>query len=71
MNNPFLFCIQLSVYIYELLKTKEGGPLMAEEPQSICEWLDINLDRLFVADKVNLIGEICDELPALKVSSSE
>jgi DNA-binding protein H-NS len=37
---------------------------MAEEPQSICAWLDIDLDRLNGEDKINLIGEICDELTA-------
>ena len=37
---------------------------MAEEPQSMCEWLEIELDRLSADDKMNLIGEICDELTA-------
>jgi DNA-binding protein H-NS len=37
---------------------------MAEEPQTICEWLDIELDKLSAEDKLNLIGEICDELTA-------
>ena len=37
---------------------------MAEEPQSICAWLDIDLDRLNGEDKINLIGEICGELTA-------
>jgi DNA-binding protein H-NS len=37
---------------------------MAEEPQTICEWLDIELDKLSADDKMNLIGEICDELTA-------
>ena len=35
---------------------------MAEEPQSICEWLDIDLDRLSGEDKIHLISEVCDTL---------
>jgi DNA-binding protein H-NS len=34
------------------------------EPQSVCEWLDIKLDKLSADDKMNLIGEVCDELTA-------
>ena len=37
---------------------------MAEEPQTVCEWLDIELDKLSADDKMNLIGEIADELTA-------
>ena len=37
---------------------------MAEEPKSVCEWLDIELDKLSADDKINLIGEISDELTA-------
>ena len=37
---------------------------MAEEPQTICEWLDIDLTRLSSDDKVTLIGEIGDTLSA-------
>jgi arginyl-tRNA synthetase len=37
---------------------------MTEEPQSICEWLDIELDKLSADDKINLIGEISEELTA-------
>jgi DNA-binding protein H-NS len=37
---------------------------MAEEPQSVCEWLDIDLNRLTPEDKINLIDEVCDELTA-------
>lgn len=37
---------------------------MAEEPESVCEWLDIDLDKLSPEDKINLIGEIADELTA-------
>jgi DNA-binding protein H-NS len=37
---------------------------MAEEPKTICEWLDIELDKLSADDKINLIGEISDELTA-------
>ena len=28
---------------------------MAEEPQSICEWLDIELDKLSADDKIRLL----------------
>ena len=35
---------------------------MAEEPESIVEWLDIDLERLTGEDKVNLIREICEVL---------
>jgi DNA-binding protein H-NS len=62
MNNPYLLCIQLSLYIYDLLKAKEGGFLMAEGPKTICEWLDIDLGRLTGEDKINLISEVCDTL---------
>jgi DNA-binding protein H-NS len=37
---------------------------VAEEPKTICEWLDIELDKLSADDKINLIGEISDELTA-------
>src|SRR5687768_18082035 len=37
---------------------------MLEEPKSVCEWLDIELDKLSADDKINLIGEISDELTA-------
>ena len=35
---------------------------MAEEPKTICEWLDIDLDRLSGEDKINLVTEVCDTL---------
>jgi DNA-binding protein H-NS len=35
---------------------------MAEEPKTICEWLDIDLDRLSGEEKINLISEVCDTL---------
>ena len=35
---------------------------MAEEPKTICEWLDIDLDRLSGENKINLISEVCDTL---------
>jgi hypothetical protein len=35
---------------------------MAEEPQKICEWLDIDLNKLSADDKITLIGEIGDTL---------
>ena len=35
---------------------------MAEEPKTICEWLDIDLDRLTGEDKVNLMSEVSDTL---------
>ena len=37
---------------------------MAEEPKTICEWLDIDLDKLSADDKITLIGEIGDTLNA-------
>jgi DNA-binding protein H-NS len=37
---------------------------MAEEPKTICEWLDIDLNKLSADDKINLIGEIGDTLNA-------
>ena len=35
---------------------------LAEEPQSVCEWLDIELDRIPPQEKINLIGKICEAL---------
>jgi DNA-binding protein H-NS len=35
---------------------------MAEEPKTIREWLDVDLDRLSAEDKINLISEVCDTL---------
>jgi DNA-binding protein H-NS len=67
VKNIYFLCIQLSVYIHELLKAKEGGLLMAEEPKSVCEWLDINLDTLTGEDKLNLIAEIYDHLTAIQL----
>jgi DNA-binding protein H-NS len=40
---------------------------MAEKPQSICEWLDIELDKLSAEDKIKLMGEIADELTAMQL----
>jgi DNA-binding protein H-NS len=37
---------------------------MAEEPKTICEWLDIDLNKLSSDDKITLIGEIGDTLNA-------
>jgi hypothetical protein len=37
---------------------------MAEEPQTICEWLDIDLGKLSDDDKITLIGEIGNTLSA-------
>jgi hypothetical protein len=34
------------------------------EPQSICEWLDIDLNKLSSDDKITLISEIGDTLNA-------
>jgi hypothetical protein len=31
---------------------------MAEESKTICEWLNIDLDRLSGEDKINLISEV-------------
>jgi DNA-binding protein H-NS len=56
--------IQLWFYFYELRTTYEKGELMAEEPQKICEWLDIDLNKLSADDKITLIGEIGDTLNA-------
>ncbi len=56
--------IQLWFYFYELRTTPERGELMAEEPQKICEWLDIDLNKLSADDKITLIGEIGDTLNA-------
>jgi hypothetical protein len=40
---------------------------MAEEPKSVCEWLDINLDTLTGEDKLNLIAEIYEHLSAIQL----
>lgn len=37
---------------------------MAEEPQTICEWLDIDLNKLSSDDKITLMGEIGTTLNA-------
>jgi DNA-binding protein H-NS len=37
---------------------------MAEEPQTICEWLDIDLNKLSSDDKITLISEIGATLSA-------
>jgi hypothetical protein len=37
---------------------------MAEEPKSVCEWLEIELDKLSADDKINLISEVYEELTA-------
>src|SRR5688500_7463558 len=58
MNILYLQIIQLLIYIHELLKTKEEGSIMAEEPQGMCEWLDIDLNKLSSDDKITLMGEI-------------
>src|SRR5918995_1343277 len=60
----FIYFVFNYPYIHELLKTKEGGCLMAEEPKSVCDWLDIDLEKLSPEDIINLIGELCDELSA-------
>jgi DNA-binding protein H-NS len=68
----FLACISLlraialflNQGIIEAIIHEEGDLIMAEEPQTICEWLDIDLDKLSADDKINLIGEISDELTA-------
>jgi len=38
------------------------GSVMAENPESICEWLEIDLNRLTADDKMGLIEEIFDAL---------
>ena len=40
---------------------------MAEEPKSVREWLDINLDTLTGEDKLNLISEIYEHLTAIQL----
>jgi DNA-binding protein H-NS len=40
---------------------------MAEEPKSVCDGLDINLDTLTGEDKLNLIAEIYDHLTAIQL----
>src|SRR5688572_32123122 len=40
------------------------GEIMAEEPQSICEWLAIERDRLSADDTMKLIGELYETLTA-------
>jgi DNA-binding protein H-NS len=43
---------------------EKGDLIMAEEPQTICEWLDIDLAKLNTDDKITLIKEIGDTLSA-------
>jgi DNA-binding protein H-NS len=50
--------------IIEEIFYEKGDLIMTEEPQTICEWLDIDLTRLSSDDKVTLIGEIGDTLSA-------
>ena len=40
---------------------------MAEEPQSVCEWLDIELTRLSGDDKKALIDEIMTTMSAVEI----
>jgi DNA-binding protein H-NS len=58
----YLLFIRLWVYIRALQTAYAKGELMAEEPQTICDWLEIDLERLSGDDKVNLIREVCAEL---------
>jgi DNA-binding protein H-NS len=53
--------------IIEAIIHEKGDLIMAEEPQTICEWLDIDLNKLSTDDKINLIGEISDELTAQQI----
>jgi DNA-binding protein H-NS len=64
MINIYLQINRIWLYIYALKTKNEKGEIMAEEPQSVCEWLDIELDKLSADDKINLISEVCDELTA-------
>src|SRR5687768_11793420 len=64
MENIYWQIIRLWLYLRVLLTEADKGVAMAEEPQSICEWLDIELNKLSIEDKINLIGEIADELTA-------
>jgi DNA-binding protein H-NS len=62
MNSICLQIIQLWLYIQSLLTEGEEDDLMAERPRSNSESLDMELDNLSAADKISLIGKICDEL---------
>lgn len=68
-SNLYLLIIRIWVYIWTLQTAQAKGIQMAEEPQSVCEWLDIELDKLSSDDKMNLIGEIADELTAQQLRS--
>jgi DNA-binding protein H-NS len=63
MENIYVQILRLWLYIYELQSSSEKDTFVGE-PKSITEWLDIELDKLSVEDKISLIGEICDDLPA-------
>jgi DNA-binding protein H-NS len=63
-DNIYFQIIRLWVYIYALSTGKTEDIFIAEEPLSVCEWLDIELSRLTPDDMIHLIGEICDELTA-------
>ena len=67
MNNIYLLIIRLALYIHALRTAHEEGLAVAEEPQSICKLLDIDLEKLSEEDKVNLIDEICDSLNVLNL----
>jgi hypothetical protein len=54
-SNLYLLIIRIWLYIWALQTAQEKGIQMAEEPQSVCEWLDIDLAKLTSDDKVNLI----------------
>ena len=63
-SNLYLLITRMWVYIWALQTAQAKGIQMAEEPQSVCEWLDIELEKLSSDDKITLIGEIGDTLSA-------
>ena len=64
MENIYLQIIQLWLYIQALVTEGEKDDLMAEQPRSVRNSPEIELDNLSEDDKINLIGKICDELTA-------
>jgi hypothetical protein len=64
MENIYLQIIQLWLYIQALLTEDEKDDFMAEQPRSVRNSPEIELDNLSADDKTNLIGKICDELTA-------
>jgi DNA-binding protein H-NS len=63
MENFYLQILRLWVYLFSLCTAFEKDMTMAE-PQSVTEWLEIELDKLSWEDKLSLISEVCDALTA-------